>query len=110
MSFIRQRGRRKPFPRYQLVQSYREDGKVKQRIASLGAYPSVEEALARFQRKRLDSPSSAALCATFSRCALTAGLPVGPSHQKVVHLHQFLMHLHQTLSANLLQWCFDSTP
>jgi hypothetical protein len=32
-------------PRYQLVMPYREGGKVRQRVASLGEHPTVEEAL-----------------------------------------------------------------
>jgi hypothetical protein len=30
---------------YQLVETYRENGKVKQRVAGLGVHPTVEEAL-----------------------------------------------------------------
>ena len=48
MAFIRKRtsptGRRTPS--YQLIETYREDGKVKQRVlVNLGWFPTVEEAL-----------------------------------------------------------------
>jgi hypothetical protein len=59
MAFIRRRmfpeerrkGRWKAAPRYQLVQTFREGGKVKQRVASLGEHPTVEEALHAFRQR-----------------------------------------------------------
>jgi hypothetical protein len=58
MAFIRRRmypeekrkGRWKAAARYQLVATYREGGKVKQRVASLGKHPTVEEALHAFRK------------------------------------------------------------
>jgi hypothetical protein len=49
MSFIRKRNF-KYRQSYQLVQTYREKGKVKHRVASLGEYPTVEEALQAFRQ------------------------------------------------------------
>jgi hypothetical protein len=57
MAFVRRRmypedkhkGRWKLVPRYQLVETYREGGKVKQRVASLGKHATVEEALHAFR-------------------------------------------------------------
>jgi hypothetical protein len=46
MAFVRKRNRR-----YQLVVSYREGGKVRQRLASLGTHPTVEEALRAFRER-----------------------------------------------------------
>jgi hypothetical protein len=59
MAFIRRRmypeelrkGRWKAAPRYQLVETYREGGKVRQRVASLGKHPTVEEALHAFRAR-----------------------------------------------------------
>src|SRR5262249_11639248 len=45
MAFIRRR------PHYQLVAPYREGGKVRQRVASLGEHPTVEEALHAFRKR-----------------------------------------------------------
>jgi hypothetical protein len=58
VTFIRKRlypeelrkGRYKAEARYQLVQTYREGGKVRQRVASLGEYPTAEEALHAFRQ------------------------------------------------------------
>jgi hypothetical protein len=58
MAFIRRRmyseGKRKggwpAAARYQLVEVYREGGKVLQRVASLGEHPTVEEALHAFRQ------------------------------------------------------------
>jgi len=49
MSFIRKRNF-KYRQSYQLVQTYRENGKVKHRVASMGEYPTVEEALQAFRQ------------------------------------------------------------
>jgi len=54
MAFIRRRispSRRKT-PSYQIIETYREDGKVKQRVlANLGSKPTPELALREFQRE-----------------------------------------------------------
>jgi hypothetical protein len=49
MTFVRRRmypeekrkGRWEAVPRYQLVETYREGGKVRQRVASLGEHPTM---------------------------------------------------------------------
>lgn len=46
----KRKGRWKAAPRYQLVETYREGGKVRQRVASLGEHPTVEEALLAFRQ------------------------------------------------------------
>jgi hypothetical protein len=54
MAFIRKRispSRRKT-PSYQIIETYREDGKVKQRVlANLGPNPTPEEALCEFRKE-----------------------------------------------------------
>jgi hypothetical protein len=46
----KRKGRWEAVPRYQLVETYREGGKVRQRVASLGEHPTIEEALHAFRK------------------------------------------------------------
>ena len=45
---------RKRNNKYQLVESYRQDGKVKQRVYSLGKYPTIKKAIAG-EKKKLEA-------------------------------------------------------
>lgn len=54
MAFIRKRisPSQKKTPSYQVIETYREGGKVKQRVlANLGCYPTPEKALSEFRRQ-----------------------------------------------------------
>jgi hypothetical protein len=54
MAFIRKRisPSRRQTPSYQVIETYREDGKVKQRVlANLGCNPTPEEALSEFRKE-----------------------------------------------------------
>jgi hypothetical protein len=58
MAFIRKRisPSRRQTPSYQVIETYREEGKVKQRVlANLGCNPTPEKALAEFRSKLRDT-------------------------------------------------------
>jgi hypothetical protein len=83
---------------YQLVEGYRENGKVRQRVlAHLGRYPTVEGAIESLQRRHDAYSRRAERLAADPRRAYRAG----PNKQKAAEYAERLRQLQSVVTKNL---------